>query len=66
MLNGANEAEVGLFLHERIGCVENAELVQQALETVPHGPAETLDAILEADRAARDAVFRAWRKGSVI
>ena len=25
-----------------------------------------LDAILEADRAARDAVFRAWRKGSVI
>lgn len=66
MLNGANEAAVGLFLQERIGFLEIAELVQQALETVPDGPAETLDAILEADRAARDAVFRAWRKGSVI
>lgn len=66
VLNGANEAAVGLFLQERIGFLEIAELVQQALETVPDGPAETLDAILEADRAARDAVFRAWRKGSVI
>ena len=66
VLNGANEAAVGLFLQERIGFLEIAELVQQALETVPDGPAETLDAILEADRAARDSVFRAWRKGSVI
>ena len=59
VLNGANEAAVGLFLEGRIGFLDIAALVQRALESVPGGAAETLDEILEADRAAREAVIAA-------
>ncbi len=62
VLNGANEAAVRLFLDDQIGFMDIAELVQQALETVPEGSAETLNEILEADSAARDAVLSAWKK----
>ncbi len=57
VLNGANEAAVGLFLEDKIRFLEIGELVQYALETVPEGPADTLEQILEADRAAREAVY---------
>ncbi|MCC8064721.1 MAG: 1-deoxy-D-xylulose-5-phosphate reductoisomerase [Clostridiales bacterium] len=57
VLNGANEAAVGLFLEDKIRFLEIGELVQYALETVPEGPADTLEQIMEADRAARDAVY---------
>ncbi len=57
VLNGANEAAVGLFLEDKIRFPEIGELVQYALETVPEGPADTLEQILEADRAAREAVY---------
>ena len=33
-----------------------AELVEYALEQVPQGPADTLEQVLEADAAAREAV----------
>ncbi len=57
VLNGANEAAVGLFLEDKIRFLEIGELVQYALETVPEGPADTLEQILEADCAAREAVY---------
>ncbi len=57
VLNGANEAAVGLFLEDKIRFLEIGELVQYALETVPEGPADTLEQIMEADRAAREAVY---------
>ncbi|MDY4954166.1 MAG: 1-deoxy-D-xylulose-5-phosphate reductoisomerase [Candidatus Onthomonas sp.] len=59
VLNGANEAAVGLFLQDRIGFLDIAALVGQALETVPQGPAGTLEEIQAADRAAREAVLAA-------
>ena len=60
VLNGANEAAVGLFLQDKIGFLDIADLVQYALETVPEGPADTLEQILAADHAAREAVASAW------
>lgn len=61
VLNGANEAAVGLFLKDKIKFLEIADLVEHALNTVPDGPADTLEQILEADRAAREAVYSAAR-----
>lgn len=57
VLNGANEAAVGLFLRDEIRFLEIGELVAGALSAVPDGPADTLEQILEADRAAREAVY---------
>lgn len=57
ILNGANEAAVGLFLNDQIKFLEIADRVQYALETVPAGPADTLEQVLESDRAAREAVL---------
>lgn len=62
VLNGANEAAVGLFLQDKIAFLDIAALVQYALETVPEGAADTLEQILEADRMAREAVDTAWKK----
>lgn len=59
VLNGANEAAVGLFLQGRIGFLDIAALVGRALETVPEGPAGTLEEIQAADQAAREAVLAA-------
>ena len=59
VLNGANEAAVGLFLQDKIGFLDVADLVQYALETVPEGSADTLEQILTADHAAREAVASA-------
>lgn len=57
IMNGANEAAVDLFLRDKIGFLDIAELVQHALDVVPAQGAEYLDAVLEADRAAREAVY---------
>ncbi len=62
VLNGANEAAVGLFLQDKIGFLDIADLVQYALETVPEGSADTLEQILTADHAAREAVTSAWSR----
>ena len=56
VLNGANEAAVGLFLEDKISFLQIADLVAYALEQVPQGPADTLEQVLAADAAARDAV----------
>ena len=57
ILNGANEAAVGLFLEDRIGFCDIARKVRQALDRVPVVDKPTLEDILEADRLARESVF---------
>ena len=55
VLNGANEAAVGLFLEGKIAFGEIAERVSHALDTIPYQQALTLDGVLAADAAAREA-----------
>ena len=56
VLNAANEVAVAAFLAGRIGFLDIAALVEDALERVPGGPGDDLAAVLGADRAARAAV----------
>ena len=56
ILNGANEVAVELFLEEKISFLDIARLVEGALERVASKPADTLEDVLEADRAAQQAV----------
>ena len=56
ILNGANEAAVGRFLAGKIGFLDIGEKVAQAMEQVPVVREPRLTDILEADRAAREAV----------
>ena len=57
ILNGANEAAVGLFLAGKIPFGEIARRVEHALAAVPVLPAHDLETVLEADRAARAAAM---------
>ncbi len=57
VLNGANEAAVGLFLRDKIGFNDIPGLVASAREAVPVRQAGDLEAILEADRQAREIVL---------
>ena len=56
VLNGANEAAVGLFLAGRIGFTEIAGRVAQALDEIPYHASVSLEDVLAADRAAREIV----------
>ena len=51
--NGANEAAVALFLEEKIPFLKIGELVAEAAERQTADPVSSLEAIWEADRAAR-------------
>ena len=57
ILNGANEAAVDLFLNDKISFLDISRLVERALDTVPMSDAPGLEEILDADRAARQAVY---------
>ena len=57
VLNGANEAAVGLFLNGKIGFTDIAERVAYALDTSPYKKDITLDDVLAADKAAREIVL---------
>ena len=57
VLNGANEAAVGLFLNGKIGFTDIAERVSHALEAIPYKKDITLDDVLAADKAAREIVL---------
>lgn len=57
VLNGANEAAVGLFLNDKIGFTDIAERVAHALDTIPYKKDITLDDVLAADKAAREIVL---------
>ena len=59
VLNGANEAAVGLFLERKIGFMDIPRLVERALEQVSPVYGGGLAEILDADRAARAAVLSA-------
>ncbi|MCH5352143.1 MAG: 1-deoxy-D-xylulose-5-phosphate reductoisomerase, partial [Acutalibacter sp.] len=54
--NGANEKAVELFLQKKISFLEIAELVASAVKNQPDAPADSLEAVLEADRSARNYV----------
>jgi len=57
VLNGANEAAVGLFLEEKIGFSEIPWLVAAAREAVAVTRNPSLEEILDADRQARRVVL---------
>ena len=56
ILNGANEAAVGMFLEGKIAFGKIPELVALALDRIPVQLNPGLEDILEADRAARQVV----------
>ena len=56
ILNGANEEAVGAFLRDAVGFNDIPALVEAALGTVEQVSAPTLEDILAADHAAREAV----------
>ena len=58
VMNGANEAAVALFLEDKIGFYDIPRLVAEARSTVPVVQNPTLEEILAADAAAREAVLR--------
>ena len=58
-LNGANEEAVAMFLRDEIGFYDIYRLVKTAMEQVPFAENPDLERILEADRAAREAVRQA-------
>ncbi len=62
--NGANEQANYLFRQGKIGFLDIAQLVGEAVENVSSKEAYTLDDVLEADREARDFVLR--ETGSVL
>ncbi len=57
VLNGANEAAVGLFLDREIGFSDIPRLVERALAALPQQRADTIGDVLAFDRAAREAVY---------
>ena len=57
VLNGANEAAVGLFLAGQIGFTDIAARVAQAMDAIPYQPAVTLEDVLVADAEARRLVL---------
>lgn len=57
VLNGANEAAVGLFLDRKIGFSDIPRLVERALAALPQQRADTIGDVLAFDRAARETVY---------
>lgn len=57
VLNGANEAAVGLFLSDKLPFWRIPELVAQTMERISFVNDPTLDDILTSDREAREAVL---------
>ena len=53
ILNAANEVAVAAFLDGRLGFMGIPEAVEAALNAVPAEPADTLEAVLDADARAR-------------
>ena len=62
VLNGANEEAVGAFLREEIAFGDITRLVEDALEHLGGLPANTLEDVFAADRAARIRVQEALRR----
>jgi 1-deoxy-D-xylulose-5-phosphate reductoisomerase len=58
--NAANEEAVGAFLEGRVGFLDIAALVEEALGRVDGPPARDLEELREADRRARELVGAPW------
>ena len=56
VLNGANEAAVGLFLNGKIGFTDITKAVKDTLYNINFKSADTIEAVLEADKEARSYV----------
>jgi 1-deoxy-D-xylulose-5-phosphate reductoisomerase len=56
VLNAANEVAVAAFLDRRIGFTKIAELIERALQAVPHTEPKTIDDCVAADGQARELV----------
>ena len=54
VLNAANEVAVAAFLERRIGFTKIAELIERALQAVPHTEPKTIDDCVAADGQARE------------
>ena len=61
-VNGANEVAVRAFLDGRIRFLDIGRLVRNALETIENRPCDSLEAVLEADREARQITEKAIEK----
>ena len=57
VMNAANEAAVGLYLAEKIGFLQICDLVTAAVETLGAMPANSVEAVLAADREARQFIY---------
>jgi 1-deoxy-D-xylulose-5-phosphate reductoisomerase len=55
MLNAANEVAVAAFLEGRLRYTAIPEVIDAVLQRLPAKDADALDAVLEADRAARES-----------
>lgn len=58
VMNGANEAAVGLCLRGDIGIADIERRVRAAMDAVPVIDDPDLEAVIEADRMAREAVLK--------
>ncbi|MBU0988861.1 MAG: 1-deoxy-D-xylulose-5-phosphate reductoisomerase, partial [Proteobacteria bacterium] len=54
VLNGANEVAVDAFLRGDIGFLDIPELIEKTMEAHNHHPVDAIEAVMEADRWARD------------
>jgi 1-deoxy-D-xylulose-5-phosphate reductoisomerase len=55
VLNAANEVAVAAFLDGKLRYTAIPQVIEHALERMPAAPADSLEAVLEADRVARAA-----------
>ncbi len=58
ILSAANEVAVEAFLARRLGFTAIASLVEAVLDRIGHCPADSLDAVLDLDAAARRAAHQ--------
>ena len=56
MINGANEEAVSLFLNEKIGFLQIAEIIEKSLDLSPVKNDFTLEDVYETDKFARETV----------
>ena len=55
LLNAANEIAVQAFLDREIGFRDIDRVIANVMDAVPHGPAPSIEAVLEQDARAREA-----------
>jgi 1-deoxy-D-xylulose-5-phosphate reductoisomerase len=54
VLNGANEIAVDAFLKGMIGFLDIPDLIEKTMDAHTHSPVDTIEAVMAADRWARD------------